>query len=146
MFSPLYFTSFLAVNSHREREVSQMTRDRYLDTCIQRKKRKKERLSDKHSFVVLQQKVFFFLSSPPQWWHIRCIFPCTHCFIMLVYWLTRNVERIGVNKRVCSVQTVWAEIFLMSYTEVNWIVARPVITMVTWRAGLFPRSMCVFGS
>lgn len=151
MFSLLYFTSFLAVNSHREREVNQTTRDRYLGTCSQRKKeRKKERLSDKLSFVVLQQKVFFLLSSP-HLRHIWCIFPHTHCFIKLVYWMMRNVEHIGINKRVCSVQTVWTEIFLKSYTEVNWIVARPVITMVTWRvglqvSGLSTRSMCIFDS
>lgn len=81
---------------------------------------------------------------PPQWRHIRCIFPRTCYFIMLEYWLTRNVEHISVNKRAFSAQTVWTKIFLKSYTQVNWIVARAVIT--TWRLGLSICSTCIFGS
>lgn len=63
---------------------------------------------------------------------------------MLEYWLTRNVEHISVNKRALRAQTVWTKIFLKSYTQVNWIVARAVIT--TWRLGLSICSTCIFGS
>lgn len=98
---------FLAVNSHREREVNQTTRDRYLGTCRQRKK---ERMNERKKGWVINSVLWSYnkrsssveLPPPPPFTHIQCIFQPTRCFIKLVYWLTRNADHIGVNKNFCS--------------------------------------------